>query len=281
MVKDEDLVVHFYISPECEMGCRFCYAMEHASPGPALDERQVRRLIGCCRSIGARTMVFCGGDPFRRPDLPAILAAAKEQGLTTRVDSNALRMSRTTFATAAPHIDWLALPIDGPSAEVHDHHRLWPGHFDVIWNVIAFVRASFPSVSLKVQTLVTKENLPHLGKMPPLIGRLQPDIWSIYTYFRAGVGRSNYQDYELSATELIEVQRFRPKGLRCRVDLVSSESHKGAYLFVSADGRVYRQPRLPGEGYVVFGDFREGAFDTALAELDIDANLHRANVLRR
>ena len=273
------LIVHFYISPECDMECPFCYSMEHQATLPALQTEEVLLLVRRCAEIGARAMVFCGGDPFRRKDIVKILMSAKQHGMTTRVDSNLLRTTGDIIKSISHCLDWLALPLDGPTPNIHDSHRNSPGHFDIVTHMIRDIKSFHSNIAIKIQTLITKRNYASLINMPPIIRDLCPDVWSIYTYFRAGIGRNNYRLYELPENELKRVQLFLPGEMPCKVDVVSSEYHKGSYLFVSADGRIYRQPRLPGEEYVVFGDFRTDALNRALAELDLEGNIKRARVL--
>ena len=273
-----DLVVHFYITPECKMNCPFCYAFEHRSPEKPLTTGEVEDLIKKCRSLGARSMVFCGGDPFSRRDIAKIIEIAKSYNLTTRIDSNLLSYSEDVMDNISQYIDWLALPLDGPNAKSHDKHRNWPGHFKIIMRMVNSLHTKYPHVNLKIHTLVTKGNYDNISEMPSLIREIAPTVWSIYTYFRAGVGRNNFHRFELSESQISEIKSIRNTTSKIPVDVVSSESHGNAYIFITADGRVYRQPDSQGGDYVVIGDYRQGALEKALMMLDREGNYRRASV---
>lgn len=275
---ENKIVVHFYITPNCKMNCPFCYAFEHKSLFPPLSTREVEKLIKACRRLGAKSMVFCGGDPFSRSDIAEIINIAKDNSMTTRIDSNLLSYSTSVMQEVAPYLDWLALPLDGPNEIIHDTHRNWKGHYKIISCMIQCLQTSYPDVALKLHTLVTKENYESLFEMPSLINEIKPSIWSVYTYFRAGVGRDNFQRYELSKSQISKVHTLKSFPLVNNIDIVSSESHNNAYIFIAADGRVYRQPKTQGADYSVFGDFREGALEKAVNELDMLGNRRRASI---
>ncbi len=273
-----NIVIHFYITPECKMNCPFCYAFEHRTPGPPLTAEEVEHLIKACTNLGAKSIVFCGGDPFSRDDIVEIIKIAKCYNLTTRIDSNLLSYSPKIMDNLSKYLNWLALPLDGPTAQVHDMHRKWNGHFNTVMRMIHSLHTDYPHVDLKLHTLVTKENYDRVFEMPPLIRDISPSVWSIYTYFRAGVGRNNFRRYELSKSQIAEIKLLQTSNIGGYVDVVSTESHHNAYIFVAADGTVFQQPKLEGADYVVFGDFRKGALEEALFELDMEGNRRRARI---
>jgi MoaA/NifB/PqqE/SkfB family radical SAM enzyme len=271
----DNIIIHFYLSPECMMKCDFCYAFERKVLEKYLDIYEIEELIIKCKELGAKSIVFCGGDPFVRTDIVDVVKLAHNYELITRIDSNLLSYNRNIMEKINPFLNWIALPIDGPNANIHDAHRKWEGHFNMVLKEIEVIKRLYPVIKIKIQTLVTKENYKHIFEMYPIINKIDPAIWSVYTYFRAGIGRENYKKYELSENQIECVKKMKDVPTKYKIDIVSSESHKNAYIFVTADGRVYRQPNKAGENYHVYSNFKEGALSIAKKYLDIDANIRR------
>jgi len=71
--------IDFHVTCECSQECPYCW-------GPQDIENPVntsisRRIIEKIKVIGARRIVFTGGDPLKRKDISQLLKHAKKIGL--------------------------------------------------------------------------------------------------------------------------------------------------------------------------------------------------------
>ena len=121
----------------CALACVHCRAeaMPHRDPAE-LTTDEGRALLDSVRRFGepAPLVVLTGGDPFRRPDLCALVAHGTDQGLSVALTPSAtgavtderlraLRgagLARLAVSLDGAHSDWLSRPslVRSPSAPV-------------------------------------------------------------------------------------------------------------------------------------------------------------------
>jgi radical SAM protein len=145
-------------------------------------------LIDRLAEFGSPILVFTGGDPMMRRDLFELIALASEKGL---------RCSLTPTATALPTPDRLqraqaagirriALSLDAPRAEVHDHFRQIEGSWERTMRILK--NAQQVGLSAQVNTTVTRFNLNYLPEMVPFIEQVGAVQWSVF--FLVPTGRA-------------------------------------------------------------------------------------------
>jgi MoaA/NifB/PqqE/SkfB family radical SAM enzyme len=122
-----------FVTNRCNLDCRMCFYTAR-EPRPELTLDEIERLAA--RMPPQWYMMFTGGEPFLRPDLPEIVAAFHERGAhNLHIATNATLPDRTVagvarIAAASPRARVIVVTsIDGPRA-VHDHVRDQPGAFD-------------------------------------------------------------------------------------------------------------------------------------------------------
>jgi radical SAM protein len=181
------------ITRACAFACRHCRAEAQPSRDPReLTTAEAFRLIDQIREFGDPILVVTGGDPMMRRDLFDVLDYAVECGLrtsltptTTRlVTPQALRRVRDTGVRR------IAISIDGPTAQVHDAFRGFPGSFDT---ALAIVRDALDAgLSFQVNTTVSRYNLHLLDELSELVARLGAVQWSLF--FLVPTGRATTAD---------------------------------------------------------------------------------------
>ena len=177
------------ITRACAFACRHCRAEAQPRRDPReLTTAEAFRLIDQIREFGDPILVVTGGDPMMRRDLFDVLGYAVERGLrtsltptTTRlVTPQALRRVRDTGVRR------IAVSIDGPSAEVHDAFRAFPGSFNT---ALAIVRDALDAgLAFQVNTTVSRYNLHLLDELAELVARLGAVQWSLF--FLVPTGRA-------------------------------------------------------------------------------------------
>lgn len=181
------------ITRACAFACRHCRAEAQPRRDPReLTTGEAFQLIDQIREFGDPILIVTGGDPMMRRDLFDVLGYAVERGLrtsltptTTRlVTPQALRRVRDTGVRR------IAISIDGPTAEVHDAFRGFPGSFDT---ALAIVRDALDAgLSFQVNATVSRYNLHLLDELSDLVARLGAVQWSLF--FLVPTGRATTAD---------------------------------------------------------------------------------------
>ena len=140
--------VHWECWSKCNLSCPFCYRT-YSDP---LTNDQARRLVAIVATSGVRLMVFAGGDPSLRPDLPELCKLAKELGLEVEIQTNA-HSRKLTLLSALSFCDSVAVSIDAPTSDRHDEIRGALGNFERMMDLIGM--ANELAVPVRVRTVVT------------------------------------------------------------------------------------------------------------------------------
>ncbi len=175
------LHVNLAVTHRCQSRCRTCFVWQ-AAPEAELSLDDYRRFFAANSHLALLTVT--GGEPFLRPDLVEVLAAAVEhcRGLYyLHVTTNGL----ATDATLAAVERLLVLPVhrvvvvvslDGPRA-VHDRVRGGEGFFDRSLATYRGLRAHVgrrPGVELYAGMTLSGENLGALGALHQELEREVP-----------------------------------------------------------------------------------------------------------
>lgn len=114
------VLLNYYVTYRCNARCGFCDIWEQ--PSPLVDPADVRRNLAEARRLGVRVVDFTGGEPLLHPALPALLRAARREGMLTTVTTNGLLYARHARALAGL-VDLLHFSIDSSEAAEHDASR--------------------------------------------------------------------------------------------------------------------------------------------------------------
>jgi radical SAM protein len=184
----------FTIAWEVTRACAYACVHCRANAQPQRDPRELttaegKALIERLAAFGNNPiLIFTGGDPLMRPDVFELIAYATEQGL---------RCSLTPTATALPTHERLekarqagirrvALSLDAPRPEVHDHFRQVKGSWQRTMDILH--RAHEAGLSVQVNTTVAKHNIGILPEMVPFIQEVGAVQWSVF--FLVPTGRA-------------------------------------------------------------------------------------------
>ena len=132
-------------------------------------------------------------------ELPQLLRHAKQLGLTTTVTSNGTLLDRGRLDRVAPHLDGIALSLDGPSA-VHDRIRASPRAFSSFRTGLEAVQRSGLSFGL-VHT-VTEHGFAELGWVGAFAAEAGARLLQIHPLELAGRAVSDYADEQLQEDTL-------------------------------------------------------------------------------
>jgi radical SAM protein with 4Fe4S-binding SPASM domain len=190
----------------CDLACRHC----RASALPGRDRRELSTaeafdLLDQLRALDPGVVVLTGGDPFKRPDLFAIVEAAVARGLAVAVAPSVTPQLTvdTIHRLADAGARRIALSLDGPDAATHDALRGVPGSFARTLEAIAAVRGV--DLALQLNTSLTHETVGRLAATGQLVADLAPALWSVFVVVPVGRAR---QDQQLDADTCERVFHF-------------------------------------------------------------------------
>lgn len=173
----------------CALACRHCRASARPGRDPLeLTTDEGRRLIDGTADMGTPIIVFSGGDPLSRPDLPDLIAHAKRHGLraatipaaTDALDRDAVLRIRDAGA------DQMALSLDFPDAPSHDAFRGVPGAFRKTMDAVGW--AHDLGLPLQVNTTLCGLNADRLEEMAEFVGGLDIVFWEVFFLVPMGRG---------------------------------------------------------------------------------------------
>jgi len=171
----------------CDLKCTHCraMAMPDASPGQ-LSTVEAFDLVGQLAELEPGVVVLTGGDPLKRPDLPALVEAMVARGLEVAITPSVtpLLTSEAIRRLADAGVSRFALSLDGPDAATHDALRGVPGSFAATLAAIDAVRAA--GLPVQVNTSLTRRTRERLAATAALVAGLAPVLWSVFLVVPVG-----------------------------------------------------------------------------------------------
>ncbi len=113
----------------CNNDCPHCYNVEHWPPGltATLQGRELptddwKRILDRAWELGIPHIVFTGGEPTLRDDLPALIAYAEHNGQITGLNTNGRRLADPKYLEQLVEagLDHLQITLESCEAEIHD-----------------------------------------------------------------------------------------------------------------------------------------------------------------
>lgn len=105
----------------CSNNCSHCY---NARPrqGPELSTGQWKHMLDKLWEIGVPHIVFTGGEPTLRDDLPELIAHAEKNGQITGINTNGRRLKDPAFVQALVDagLDHVQITLESHDADIHD-----------------------------------------------------------------------------------------------------------------------------------------------------------------
>jgi len=245
---------------------------------PAVDTKTACAIIAKIAAVGARRIVFTGGDPLQRSDIGSLIAHAARQGLEVAVSTTGDQLTAEFLDEFGRHIDLISLPLDG-STEAVSSRTKQPGHFGAVMAALELLAAR-PDIDVKVATPVTRHNIDDVPAIAALLDQRAERLPGrlFYNVFQA-FPRS--MDPEVTWSELVVTDaefaalRARVTALAhpYRINWLSHETLDRLYVMVFPDGTL----TVPvGSEFRSYGPFLEvDDLDELLARAKFDAAKHR------
>jgi radical SAM protein with 4Fe4S-binding SPASM domain len=109
------------VTYRCNNDCAHCYNARERS-FPELDTDQWKHVLDKIWELGIPHVVFTGGEPTLRNDLPELIAHAEQNGQITGLNTNARRMSDPGYveSLAAAGLDHVQITVESSDSAIHD-----------------------------------------------------------------------------------------------------------------------------------------------------------------
>ena len=196
---DKKPVVVWNITQACNLACMHCYA--HAVKRPhkkELPREKAMAVVDDLAGFGSPVILFSGGEPLVRPDLPDLAAYAVDKGMRAVISTNGtLITTKKAKDLKKIGLSYVGVSLDGME-EVNDYFRGTKGAFN---DALRGIR-NCQDVGLKVGLRFTINRL-NYKEIDPIFDLLDKmDIPRVCFYHLVYAGRgSELMDQDLSHDE--------------------------------------------------------------------------------
>jgi MoaA/NifB/PqqE/SkfB family radical SAM enzyme len=256
MVKQKSFsTIDFHVTCECSQECPYCW-------GPQDIENPVRTstarlIIKKIKDIGARRIVFTGGDPLKRKDAGRLIRYAKEIGLEVALSTTGDALSPAFLRWYAPYIDLISLPIDGSTEEINSKTKE-AGHLAAVLKALNLL-IKYPNIDVKIATPVTKYNIKDIPNILSLAenykaGTKAGVFYNIFQTFPRSYSKVDWDELVVSNRQFGTLKRILSGRTKIKINFLSHTTLDKLYLMVFPNGNLI----IPsGSEFVSFGPFLE------------------------
>ncbi|BBO72508.1 12,18-didecarboxysiroheme deacetylase [Desulfosarcina alkanivorans] len=235
--KDKRPVVVWNVTRKCNLKCVHCYAQ--ATEESTVDELSTdegKALIDDLARFGAPVMLFSGGEPLVRKDLPELAAYAVERGMRAVISTNGTLITPGLAKTLKSiGLSYVGISLDGMQG-INDQFRGVPGAYDKALEGIRNCQAAGIKVGLRFT--INKFNV---GDIPAIFDLLEEmDIPRVCFYHLVYAGRGSKmveEDLSLEGTrKAVDLIIDRTKALHDKgivKEVLTVDNHAdGPYLYL-------------------------------------------------
>jgi Fe-coproporphyrin III synthase len=196
---DKRPVVVWNVTRACNLKCVHCYA--HATDATSSDElsnTEGRRLIDDLAHFGVPVLLFSGGEPLVRKDLPDLAAYAVEKGMRAVISTNGTLIDRATAQVLKNiGLSYVGISLDGLKP-VNDRFRGVAGAYD---KAIAAIRnCQDAGIKVGLRFTISKRNVQEIPGIFDLLEEMEIPRVCFYHLVYAGRGSALLED-DLSHAE--------------------------------------------------------------------------------
>lgn len=128
--QDKKPVVVWNMTRQCNLKCRHCYAQALSKKTEGeLTTQEGKQLLDDLSSFGSPVILFSGGEPVMRPDLPELAEYAVAKGMRAVISTNGTLIDRTLAKTLKKiGLSYVGISLDGLE-RINDSFRGVSGAF--------------------------------------------------------------------------------------------------------------------------------------------------------
>jgi radical SAM protein with 4Fe4S-binding SPASM domain len=171
----------------CNNDCSHCYNARPRSH-PELDTSQWKQVLDRLWELGIPHIVFTGGEPTLRADLPELIAYAQNNGQITGINTNGRRLSDPAYVQQLVDagLDHVQITLESHIPEIHDAMVACNGAWK---QTVAGVRNAVQSkLYIMTNTTMLEANSPHMAKTLDFLAELGVPTIGLNALIYAGHG---------------------------------------------------------------------------------------------
>ena len=201
--KDKRPVVVWNVTRRCNLKCVHCYSnSQNVQYSDELDTDEGKRLISDLTSFGCPVILFSGGEPLMRKDLPELIQFAVDKGMRAVISTNGTLITKEKAQIfSKTGLSYVGVSIDG-TRETHDRFRGVSGAYDASLRGIRNCQEAGIKVGLRFA--MTKGNFSEIPHIFDLLEEKNIPRACFYHLVYSGRG-SALVDEDLSHTETRKV----------------------------------------------------------------------------
>ena len=201
--RDYRPVVFWNLTDRCNLACAHCYSRSGPTCGTEeeLSTGEALTLIEDFAAAGVPLILFSGGEPLLREDLPELARAAANRGIRTALSTNgtlitadAARMIRDC------RIGYVGISLDGAGPETHDAFRGTAGAFERAME--GFARCREAGIRTGLRVTLTNANRGELEALIDLAAALGASRFCLYWLVPSGRGGDAYDRLQVGPEEV-------------------------------------------------------------------------------
>lgn len=208
---DKKPVVVWNMTQRCNLKCVHCYAQAHTDKGiDPISTEQGKAIIDDLVKFGSPVILFSGGEPMIREDLPELAKYATSKGMRAVISTNGTLITREKAKVLKDvGLSYVGVSLDG-GEEIHDAFRGVKGSYKRALEGLEYCRDEGIKVGLRFT--INKRNVEEIPKIFKLLK--ERDIPRACFYHLVYTGRG---------TDLIK-EDLNHKETRAVVDLIMDET---------------------------------------------------------
>lgn len=235
--KDKKPVVVWNMTRRCNLKCVHCYAQaKDVEFKNELSTEEGKALIDDLAAFGSPVMLFSGGEPTMRKDLPELAAYAREKGMRAVISTNGTLIDKDLAKKLKEvGLSYVGISLDGVR-ETNDRFRGMKGAFDAALRGLHNCQAEGIKVGLRFT--INKQNVRDIPAIFDLLEEENIPRVCFYHLVYAGRG-STMVDEDLSLEEsrkAVDLIMERTKALHEKgfpAEVLTVDNHcDGPYLYL-------------------------------------------------
>lgn len=180
-----------WIAWETTLRCNFsCIHCRSSSNDDFVDTLPTAKAIQVLDKIGEfckPVVVLSGGEPLLRPDIFDLASYGTEKGFRMCLATNGSLLDIDTCKSIKKSgIRLVSLSLDGPTADVHDGFRGYPGAFDSVLRAAALLKNE--SIEFIINSSFTQRNQAQIQATYALAKKLGAKAWYMFMIIPTGRG---------------------------------------------------------------------------------------------
>jgi len=232
-MEDFPEIINFKITHRCNNHCPYCYDSKKSVPEIELAE--MKKIFLYLKSKGAKAIELTGGEPMLRKDIEQVINLIKKCKLKVFLDTGGdhFKGNERIFKK----IDVLGLPLDFPNKSYRNLNN-----FSNVIQVLEFYKNKKVKPSIRVGTVVTKDNVHLLKEVGKILSKYSFDLWKIYEFIPINeVAFDNKNSLQVPYEEYLKYAKEAQDQFKKKLNIIVSteDSRNKAYFFLDSSGEVF------------------------------------------